>query len=347
MPQLKIADQNTCTWQRTTLLAADNSLSIIGAIVDGKHNPIAYSAYGEQSAQQEDKARLGFNGQIREARIGWYLLGNGYRAYNPRLMRFHSTDSWSPFGGGGLNAYMYCVGDPVNRSDPTGHIGGLKSLFTSIKEGGFGLGKSRPVPLENLDLSGALNMLKSARIQSLDNVKPSPSPSFLSELGTHLYSLPPWRLRANTASLPEQSGHSVGGKWPVAMAAPQPSARGIDNPNLRSPRNTPDSIEASLFSNGDKWTSNGGVHGRSIEFARIKGGGGTGSSGRDLRSHTSPGDSTPVFTQYRIAGNNPTGGGWVEDTSSTGHRNIQIRSHHQRYPTVNNPNASDIRRHPR
>lgn len=36
-------------------------------------------------------------------------------------MRFHSPDSWSPFGGGGLNAYMYCMGDPVNRVDPTGH----------------------------------------------------------------------------------------------------------------------------------------------------------------------------------------------------------------------------------
>jgi hypothetical protein len=51
------------------------------------------------------------------------LLGNGYRAYNPTLMRFHSPDSWSPFGGGGLNAYTYCVGDPVNFSDPTGHRG--------------------------------------------------------------------------------------------------------------------------------------------------------------------------------------------------------------------------------
>ncbi|WP_263597304.1 RHS repeat-associated core domain-containing protein [Pseudomonas fluorescens] len=65
---------------------------------------------------------MGFNGELREARIGWYLLGNGYRAYNPILMRFHSPDSWSPFGRGGLNAYMYCVGDPVNFSDPTGHM---------------------------------------------------------------------------------------------------------------------------------------------------------------------------------------------------------------------------------
>ncbi|WP_342214944.1 RHS repeat-associated core domain-containing protein [Pseudomonas sp. TH41] len=88
---------------------------------------MAYSAYGHQSGQQEVATQLGFNGQVREANIGWYLLGNGYRAYNPRLMRFHSPDSWSPFGRGGLNAYMYCVGDPVNHSDPTGH-----SIFGAI-----------------------------------------------------------------------------------------------------------------------------------------------------------------------------------------------------------------------
>lgn len=115
------------------LLATDHSQSIIGEIVDSQTNTIGYSAYGEQSAQQKVETRLGFNGQLREASFGWYLLGNGYRAYNPRLLRFHSPDSWSPFGGGGLNAYMYCVGDPVNRSDPTGHWGVL-ALFSRVRE---------------------------------------------------------------------------------------------------------------------------------------------------------------------------------------------------------------------
>ncbi|KPX28444.1 Uncharacterized protein ALO77_03892 [Pseudomonas coronafaciens pv. garcae] len=64
----------------------------------------------------------GFNGELLDSITGHYLLGNGYRAYNPVLMRFNSPDSLSPFGKGGLNAYAYCGGDPVNQSDPTGHI---------------------------------------------------------------------------------------------------------------------------------------------------------------------------------------------------------------------------------
>ncbi|MHA6127788.1 RHS repeat-associated core domain-containing protein [Pseudomonas fluorescens group sp. PF-1] len=122
--------------QRVILLATNSSQSIIGESVEGKVNTIGYSAYGEQSAQQEVASALGFNGQLREARLGWYLLGNGYRAYNTRLMRFHSPDSWSPFGGGGLNAYMYCVGDPVNRVDPTGHWGVI-SLISATRELGI------------------------------------------------------------------------------------------------------------------------------------------------------------------------------------------------------------------
>jgi RHS repeat-associated protein len=62
---------------------------------------------------------IGFNGALHEA-DGWQLLGNGRRLYNPILRRFHSPDSLSPFGKGGINAYAYCSGDPINSTDPTG-----------------------------------------------------------------------------------------------------------------------------------------------------------------------------------------------------------------------------------
>ncbi|VVO29874.1 RHS repeat-associated core domain-containing protein [Pseudomonas fluorescens] len=113
-------DHNNST-PPNVLLAIDNKNSVLAEVVAGQTNHIAYSAYGYQSARQEVMTRLGFNGELREMHTSWYLLGNGYRPYIPRLMRFHSPDSWSPFGAGGLNAYRYCSGEPVINSDPSGH----------------------------------------------------------------------------------------------------------------------------------------------------------------------------------------------------------------------------------
>ncbi len=83
--------------------------------------PFAYSAYGYSNSELLRFSWLGFNGQKVDMLTGMYLLGNGYRAFNPIHMRFHSPDSMSPFGAGGFNAYAYCSADPVNASDPGGH----------------------------------------------------------------------------------------------------------------------------------------------------------------------------------------------------------------------------------
>ncbi|AST67374.1 type IV secretion protein Rhs [Kosakonia cowanii] len=64
----------------------------------------------------------GFNGERVDPVSGTYHLGNGYRTYNPVLMRFNCPDNLSPFGAGGINPYAYCSGDPVNHTDPSGHI---------------------------------------------------------------------------------------------------------------------------------------------------------------------------------------------------------------------------------
>lgn len=63
-----------------------------------------------------------FNGERLDPLSGYTHLGNGYRAYNSNLMRFHSPDGWSPFGEGGINTYVYCTGDPMNQADPSGHF---------------------------------------------------------------------------------------------------------------------------------------------------------------------------------------------------------------------------------
>lgn len=65
---------------------------------------------------------LCLNGEFMDGVLHQYILGNGYRAYNPALQRFTSPDSMSPFGAGGINPYIYCEGDPISNTDPTGHM---------------------------------------------------------------------------------------------------------------------------------------------------------------------------------------------------------------------------------
>ncbi|HGY3148416.1 TPA: RHS repeat-associated core domain-containing protein [Morganella morganii] len=79
-----------------------------------------WSPYGSGT----DSGELpGFNGERIDPISGVYHLGNGYRAFNPILMRFNCPDSLSPFDAGGINPYAYCAGDPINNLDPSGHIG--------------------------------------------------------------------------------------------------------------------------------------------------------------------------------------------------------------------------------
>ncbi|MDF7796518.1 RHS repeat-associated core domain-containing protein [Pseudomonas syringae] len=106
----------------TTLLATDQQRSVLRLVDKSGIEPVAYSAYGHHPAESGLTSLLGFNGERRDPVTGHYLLGNGYRAYNPVLMRFNSPDSLSPFDEGGLNAYGYCGGDPVGFVDETGHI---------------------------------------------------------------------------------------------------------------------------------------------------------------------------------------------------------------------------------
>lgn len=103
------------------LLLADAQQSMLGACGSAAQLRRAYLPYGFHRANSEADGLPGFNGEPFEAVTGHYPLGAGYRDYIPMLMRFNSPDSWSPFGQGGMNAYMFCRGDPVNASDPTGH----------------------------------------------------------------------------------------------------------------------------------------------------------------------------------------------------------------------------------
>lgn len=115
----------------TTLITHDDKRSTLATLKGEQHNAIAYTAAG--FSPSDEHRVLGFNGEHDDKTTGHYLLGNGYRAFNPVLMRFNSPDSWSPFGEGGINAYAYCAGDPVNRTDPEGHAWGQNSFFKGIR----------------------------------------------------------------------------------------------------------------------------------------------------------------------------------------------------------------------
>jgi len=117
------------------LLATDQQRSLLQSVdKNSPSQPIAYSPYGHRHGESGLTSLLGFNGELPDPVTGHYLLGNGYRAFNPVLMRFNSPDSMSPFGRGGLNAYTYCLGDPVNRNDPTGNVSAaILAKMTSFK----------------------------------------------------------------------------------------------------------------------------------------------------------------------------------------------------------------------
>lgn len=83
---------------------------------------VGYTAYGFTRAKGLDISMLRFNGQYLSEPLGSYVLGNGQRCFSPAVFRFISPDRASPFGEGGINAYGYCLGDPINRTDPSGHV---------------------------------------------------------------------------------------------------------------------------------------------------------------------------------------------------------------------------------
>lgn len=108
--------------EAVTLLATDQQTSVLNSVSPALGLPQSYSPYGYRPTTNGLHNLMGFNGELPESVTGHYLLGQGYRAFNPVLMRFNSPDELSPFDKGGVNSYAYCGGDPINRNDRTGHF---------------------------------------------------------------------------------------------------------------------------------------------------------------------------------------------------------------------------------
>jgi len=129
--------------EQTLLLMTDGKNTVLAEGDGHGLRKATYGAYGEIDHNDDFQCLLGFNGEVRDELSGWYLLGKGYRVYNPSLMRFFQPDPLSPFGAGGINCYMYCTGDPINFVDPTGHANrgvnwtGIQGILLAIA--GIGL----------------------------------------------------------------------------------------------------------------------------------------------------------------------------------------------------------------
>lgn len=137
--------------QSHVLLATDPSASVLVRVNTQGLSLIAYSPFGHAPPNQP-AALSAFNGQVREHLLPIYLLGYGYRAFNTALQRFHTPDSLSPFDDGGLNAYAYCLADPINAVDPSGHrtIKGFKrvtNFFSNLFSAGSKTKKNSSVNL--------------------------------------------------------------------------------------------------------------------------------------------------------------------------------------------------------
>jgi len=175
-------------FSRTLLLTTDLQQSVLAELDSNSPNPFAYSPYGLRSSPRQAGTHLGFNGQLMERSTGCYHLGNGHRVYNPVLMRFHSPDRLSPFGKGGVNAYAYSGGSPVNRVDPTGQwwvsvvgqaigtaVGGLFTAAATVRTA------AAIVNRQTLDLSTRLaNIFSFYGGVSAVTVRPLGMPSALS-----------------------------------------------------------------------------------------------------------------------------------------------------------------------
>jgi RHS repeat-associated protein len=117
-----IAEIHQSNGEHSTLLAIDGQGSVLHSTsLQGSRN-ISYTAFGYAPPAIAHDVTLGFNGEPRGLLSNCYLLGNGHRTFSTILRRFFSADRMSPFGKGGLNAYAYCAGDPVNFTDPSGRV---------------------------------------------------------------------------------------------------------------------------------------------------------------------------------------------------------------------------------
>jgi len=91
-------------------------------------NRMAYSPFGKRLSQTNAAGgtsahfeHKGFIGERHDEEVGLIYLNARY--YDPQIARFIQPDTWDPtLPGVGTNRYGYSFNDPINKSDPNGHV---------------------------------------------------------------------------------------------------------------------------------------------------------------------------------------------------------------------------------
>ncbi|MFF7064680.1 RHS repeat-associated core domain-containing protein [Pseudomonas sp. NPDC008258] len=166
---------------------------------------LTYAPYGYTGSHA---TMLGFNGQWGDPLAHLYPLGSGYRMYSPSIQRFLSADSHSPFGHGGLNAYAYCEGDPVNYTDPTGAMRRFPRQPASVRPTRRSPSPTRVQPLEGGSQAQAAGVTANRVPPSSAELSPE-ARSIYTSASTPYLETPYERLaQRNPAAYSEAVGHA-------------------------------------------------------------------------------------------------------------------------------------------
>lgn len=122
----------------TNVLKGDTTTSSSPYLV----RSFTYNAYGDTDRQggiyaEPDVDDIAYTGACYDKETQLYYLMSRY--YDPMIAQFISEDSYRGDGEHFWNLYMYCEGDPVNKTDRNGHISSYlqKKVDRAIKKSAF------------------------------------------------------------------------------------------------------------------------------------------------------------------------------------------------------------------
>ena len=95
------------------------SVTNIVGVADAVVKSYTYDAYGNTSNTGTFVNSFAYTGAVIDPETGLYYMNARY--YDPETGRFISQDTYRGDGEEFWHLYLYCDGDPVNNTDPTGH----------------------------------------------------------------------------------------------------------------------------------------------------------------------------------------------------------------------------------